>query len=282
MGAQRPGGSNPPLSASQLFLLRNPLRPKAPCSRAQGDSNPQGREAAETRERFPASARGPQARSGARAAEPAAEPPHHPSRITKTCRLESHQVRSLRPHSPHRASLADPLRACPRPLACGLALRVVPPLRRGGNVITAPTDRTGRREGRGVPPAGCCRPPVEAQPKTATVSHPLAEPGKANLSRSDPGAARPSRRNRSRVVPKHETPTRNTFRLKTSTRMKASSKFAGLLAANRICVEVWSRNVDTERISRENFNTNRRSLTKPQVSSAEIDFVSRFGAETST
>ena len=202
---------NPPLSASRLFLLRNLLRPGAPCSHAQGGSNPQGRETAETRERFPAGARGPQARSGARAAEPAAESPslrqstfpaakpfearspsqliargirtrkgarlrkrasvsqraregrrpeagrgrrsrprssHRPPRITKTCRLESHQVQSFRSRSPHGASRADPLRACPRPSVCGLALRGS---RRSAAVATSSQHQpTASAAGRGV------------------------------------------------------------------------------------------------------------------------------------
>ena len=197
---------NPPLSASRLFLLRNLLRPGAPCSHAQGGSNPQGREAAETRERFPAGARGPQARSGARAAEPAAElPSPTPNHENMQVGVTSGSIFQV-PQPPWGVACGP----TPR-LSSAFGLRIsaagVPPLRRSGNVIAAPTNRIGRWEGRGGPPAGCCRLPVVARPKTATASHPSAEPGKANLSRSDPGTIRPSRRNRSRAVPRQETPT---------------------------------------------------------------------------
>ena len=70
------------------------------------------------------------------------------------------------------------------------------------------------------------------------------------------------------------------------------SKTAGCRPQNQISVEVpefnlhtdWIslQNADTNRISLENVNTDWVSSTNPQVSSHEIEFVSRFRRQTST
>ena len=82
------------------------------------------------------------------------------------------------------------------------------------------------------------------------------------------------------------------FRPKRRHRLDFVDKTAGSGTENLICVEVLARNVDIDwdsaanvdinRISARNVDMDWLSPEKPQVASAQIDFVSRFPPETST
>ena len=90
----------------------------------------------------------------------------------------SHGAPCLRPRRllsklPWGGACGPPLRACPLPSACGLALRGVLPRRQDGYVVDTLTNRNGGGRGRRAPSLPCCRPLLQLNlwPQVHPVRH---------------------------------------------------------------------------------------------------------------